>query len=174
MTKAEQWRALSRQAAQEEAIDLTLPSGMTIRARRPGPAFVAQYARLPMSLATKVAEADGAPVTTAPATVDGTLVDFFRDLLVFCVVEPRISLIPGPDEIHPRDITNEDCDYIVAWAMRREEAESLEAFRQFGRNGSAGNGRAHVSPAPVGATGHSGSDAGPELRPGGDAGSGAA
>jgi hypothetical protein len=51
---------------------------------------------------------------------------FMRDLLLFCCVAPRVSLTPGEDEIHPRDIPLEDWTFIVRWAMRAEAAVDLK------------------------------------------------
>jgi hypothetical protein len=86
-----------------DAVELRLPSGMTILARRPDPLQLAALAL------------DGAAETAG-----------FSDLLLlFCCVAPRVSLTAaGEDEIHPWDIPPEDSIFIVRWAMR--VAESLE------------------------------------------------
>jgi len=167
MTKAEQWRRKSRELAVEEAVDLPLPSGMTIRARRPGPAFLAAHGKLPLSLASRVLEEEDRvrqePREQAEEVQAFAL--FLRDLLLFCVVEPSISLTPGPEQVHPRDIANEDVDYIVAWAMRGSEAGSLEAFRRKRNDGPAGSHRAEVPSAAIHAAGDPGPHDSAEFRP---------
>jgi len=128
-SKEQQWRALGQKAAESEAQDLELPSGMVIRARRPGPALLAQYARLPLTLAAKVNEdsLDAADGSTGDLS---NFAEFLREILVYCVVEPGISTTPAPGQIHPREIPNGDFEFIIGWALRREEAASLESFRR--------------------------------------------
>src|SRR5665213_1091990 len=134
MSLANEWRAKSRAAAVEEADDLSLPSGMVVRARRPGPALLAGMGRLPLALHGRVT-----PVPGSGAASDADAIEFagfVRDLLGYCVVEPRISLTPGPDEIHPRDIPDRDLTFLMRWALRGEESERLETFRRESGDGS--------------------------------------
>jgi hypothetical protein len=135
MHTASEWKEKAAQAARQGAVELDLPSGMKILARRPGPGDLAVWGGLPLSLAS------AADKKTDPASMsDQDVLDtagFMRDLLVYCVIEPRISLSPGPEEIHPRDIPSEDWQFIVQWAMRAEEARGLESFR--GRRSDAGD-----------------------------------
>ena len=169
MTKAQEWRAKGLESAQAEAQPLELPSGMTILARRPGPAFVANYARLPLTLASKLSEDQPLAVgSTRESSDQPGFAEFLRDLLVYTVVEPGISLTPTPDQVHPRDIPNEDVEFIIGWALRRHEAESLSTFRAQRNDGPAGADGGSVPPAAVEPAGHPGSDAGAGLRPGGD------
>jgi hypothetical protein len=127
-SKVEQWRTFGQKAAQAEAQELELPSGMVVRARRPGPVLLAQYARLPLTLAAKVSD-------ESPNAVDGSagellnFAEFLREILVYCVVEPGISMNPEVGQIHPHEIPNGDFEFIIGWALRREEAASLEFFR---------------------------------------------
>jgi len=127
MHTASEWKKKGADVARQGAVELDLPSGMKILARRPGPGDLAIWGGLPLSLATAAAK------ETNPASMsDRDLLDtagFMRDLLVYCVLEPRISLSPGPEEIHPHDIPSEDWQFIVSWAMRAEEARTLESFR---------------------------------------------
>lgn len=128
-SKEQKWRALGQKAAKQEAQDLELPSGMIIRARRPGPALLAHYARLPLTLAAGVNDErpNGADESTGELS---NFAEFLREILVYCVVEPGISTTPGPGQIHPREIPNGDFEFIIGWALRREEAASLESFRR--------------------------------------------
>jgi hypothetical protein len=64
---------------------------------------------------------------------------FLRELLVYCCLEPRVSLTPGEGEIHPREIPEADWMFIVSWAMRLREAEVLRPFRG-GRTDDGGDG----------------------------------
>lgn len=128
-SKVQEWRTLGQKAAEAEAEELKLPSGMVIRARRPGPAFLAQFARLPLTLTAKVNE-DRPDAADEPAGQLSNFAEFLREILLYCVVEPGISTTPGPGQIHPREIPNADCEFIIGWALRREEAASLEAFRR--------------------------------------------
>lgn len=140
MGRAREWRAKAREAAKEEAVDLKLPSGMVIRARRPNPLQLAAWDRLPLTLAA-VATGEQAPGQITADQVSETA-GFLRDLLVYCCVEPRVSLNPvGEDEIHPREIPQEDWTFIMNWAMRVGEARTLEGFRpQRADAGGSGDG----------------------------------
>jgi hypothetical protein len=124
MASASEWKRAALRAA--EAVELQLPSGVTIRARRPDPLQLAMWGRLPFSL-TRAAV--GADVAAEPTEVEQAveLARFMRDLLLFCCVAPRVSLTPaGEDEIHPRDIPLEDWTFIVRWAMRVEASVDLK------------------------------------------------
>jgi hypothetical protein len=162
VSKADEWRKKSREAAVEEAADLELPSGMVIRARRPGPTLLASYGHLPMTLAS----AARGPVPIAELqqrqNVNTDFLTFMRDLLVYCVVEPAISLTPTPDQIHPRDVADDDAMYVIEWAMRGSEAASLATFRAKRRHGSAGGDGSGVEHTPERADGDRRSSTGAE------------
>jgi hypothetical protein len=128
-SKVQEWRAFGQKAAESEAQELELPSGMVVRARRPGPAFFAQHARLPLTLAAKVND-ESPNAADEPAGELSNFAEFLREILVYCVVEPGISLAPGANQIHPREIPNADFEFIIGWALRREETASLESFRR--------------------------------------------
>lgn len=143
MGKAKEWMAKARDAARADAVELELPSGMKILARRPDPLQFAAWQRLPFSLATAAA-GDGAS-EKAPSIEDAqAMAAAMRDLLVYCCVEPRVSLDPqGDDEIHPREIPQQDWTFILSWAMRVQEARALEGFRgERADAGSRGDGEA--------------------------------
>jgi hypothetical protein len=127
MSRASEWRDRGAAVAVSEAVELVLPSGATILARRPDAMQLASWNKLPMSLAAAASgEGGAASVTTEQA---GELAGFLRDLLVYCCVAPRISLTPGEDEMHPRDVPQADWTFIINWALRVEEARSLTGFR---------------------------------------------
>jgi hypothetical protein len=154
VSRATEWREKARQAAQAAAVELELPSGMKILARRPDPLQLATWGRLPLSLAGP-ANGAGAERVTAEDVVE--MGGFFRNLLEHCCVEPRVSLAPGPEEIHPREIPQEDWMFLVRWAMRAEEARALESFRGERRDAGAGGDGGAVRGEAVGAAGDRGS-----------------
>src|SRR6185312_5909074 len=91
------WKAAAMAEAAEEAKPLTLPSGVEILARRPGPAMLAAHCKLPMGLANAV-RGDEQRSETDTATVF-EMMAFTRDILMECVVSPRIVEKPGPGEL---------------------------------------------------------------------------
>lgn len=147
---AEQWAEKSRAATVASAVELLLPSGMVIKARRPGPGMLASWGHVPGRLAALVAGGGAGSEESRADAVEFAV--FFREALAYCVVEPEISLTPGPGQIHPRRIADADLHYIIAWAIRGPEAISLESFRAKRRDAghhsdSAGIPTAAVSPA---------------------------
>ncbi len=140
MGRASEWKEKAREAARVETVELALPSGMVILARRPGLLQLAGWDRMPLGLAGAAA---GGPAEQVSAEKAIELAAFLRDLLVYVCVDPRVSLTPGEDEIHPKDIPQQDWTYILNWAMRVEEARSLEGFRrQRADAGGGGDGEA--------------------------------
>jgi len=125
MTTAEAWAKAGRDEAAAEAKNLLLPSGITVKARRPGVAFLAAHGRLPLGLAKR---AEGEPSGGGSVAVLEELV-FFGTLVAHCVVSPEISTEPGPGRINPGNIPDDDIKFLIAWAMRGEEAERLATFR---------------------------------------------
>jgi hypothetical protein len=156
---AQEWKAKSAAAA--EVVDLTLPSGMVIEARRPGPMQLAAWDRLPLLLTDG---AGGAGLSNAEILETAA---FMRELLIYCCVAPRVSMTPGEEEIAPRDIAEADWLYIVRWAMRTEEAAAVRRFRGLGANDRGGDRGEAVFVQAVGADGDRGSGAGAGVRPGG-------
>jgi hypothetical protein len=139
VNRASQWKKKAAEAAEQEAVTLELPSGMIIRARRPDPMQLAAWDKLPMSLAA-AAQAEDAEHGSAPQVTNDQAAEmavFLRDLLIYCCVDPRVSLAPKDDEIHPKDIPQGDWIFILNWAMRAEEARALQGFRS--RRADAGN-----------------------------------
>jgi hypothetical protein len=149
MDKATEWEAKDRETALAEAEPLTLPSGMVILARRPDPVQLVAWNKLPLILA---GAAGGDTGTTAAAPTDEQqmveVAGFYRDLLVYCCVDPQVSLVPGPGKILPVKIPKQDWTFIVNWAMRSREAAALRSFRD-GRTdgGGGGDGEGVWSPA---------------------------
>jgi hypothetical protein len=141
---------------------LELPSGQEILARRPDAAQLAVWGRLPLQLAAAAMTGGETPEFTVEDGVE--LMTFYRELLNYCCVEPRISLAPaGDDEIHPKDIPQEDWQYILRWAMRFEEGRKFEGFRrERAGSGVGGDGEVVGGPA-VGVVGDDGPGVGLEV-----------
>jgi hypothetical protein len=156
---AKEWKAKGEAAA--EVVELALPSGMVITARRPGPMQFAAWDRLPLMLG----RLDNSAEMGTEETVE--VAGFVRELVIYCCVAPRVSMSPSEDEIAPRDIPEADWQYIMRWAMRLEEAEAVRRFRRIGADDNGGDRGEAVFVPPVGADGDRGSGAGAGIRPGG-------
>ena len=166
-----EWRAAQQKAAAEQAVELTRPSGLSILARRPDPAALLTWGRLPLGLASERAP-EGADRSRSAEEVQSAL-DLTRQLLLYCLVKPRISFDPrGDDEIHPREIPMEDVVFLTRWAMRAQEADELRPFRTQRSAAESGGDGQSVRDAAVGAGGDPGSGAGAGTGPGGGRGSG--
>ena len=151
--EADLWTQNARQCALAEAVDLELPSGTVIKARRPGLMILAGWGRLPMGLA-QAASGNGTSIEKQSDEETVSFAEFLRTMLLYCVVKPAISLRPGNDEIHPHIIPNEDVNYILAWALRGPEAVSLESFRTRRIDGSAGAGSSQTADAAIDTAGN--------------------
>ena len=167
-TKADDWRARARQSAIDEAVDLTLPSGITIRARRPDALQLATWGRLPLTLAALVSKTTGQASEVSDTDAIEAMA-FVRDLLLTCCIDPRVTLTPqAANEIHPRDIPQQDWVFLLAWAMRWAEASALESFRNQRSSPGPGSDGKNVVQPPERPPGDSGSGSRSDLRPGDD------
>jgi hypothetical protein len=110
-----------RRAAEDSAFEpekcIVLPkSGLAVILRRPKPvAFTLFAARLPSSLAARV-QAGGTGSDPASAEELVALSRFWTGIFQEMFVQPKISLTPGPHEIHPAWIPNEDANFLIRWA----------------------------------------------------------
>jgi hypothetical protein len=156
---AKDWKAKSEVAA--DVVELPLPSGMVISARRPGPMQLAAWDRLPLLLM----DGDGGGLSNVEVLETAA---FMRELLIYCCVAPRVSMTPSENEIAPRDIAEADWLYIVRWAMRMEEAAAVRRFRGQRADGGGDRGSEAVFVQTVGVDGDCGSSDGTGVRPGGD------
>jgi hypothetical protein len=164
---ASEWKGHAARAAAAEAVELTLPSGMTIKARRPSPLQVAMWGHLPLGLAAAAAPGSGA--LSSEDVRAG--IELSRRLLEYCCVDPRVSLAPqGEHEIHPSDIPLTDTLFILRWARGEEDAEQLRTFRGGADDGGPGGDGGAVRTAAERAAGNRGADAGAGVRPGGGGG----
>lgn len=132
----------SAKRVEAEVFDVTLPSGSVWKLREPPIQQFVLAGKLPASLAAKMAKAaqdgknnpDGANQDLQDSLTPEDLLNniaFGRDLLLFCAVEPKISLNPvHDDEIAPEDILPEDFGFLMSWVMTGgKSGESLNTFR---------------------------------------------
>jgi hypothetical protein len=148
---ATEWKNKGRAAAEAEAVDLELPSGMTIKARRPDAIQVAMWGQLPLGLAAAVQATNGE--AAGPASVEEIRagIALSRDILAYCCVSPSISLDPkGENAIHPKDIPMGDVMFILRWARRGEEADALRTFRDERQSAGAGGDGGEVRSEAIG------------------------
>lgn len=125
--------------------DVTLPSGAVWKLREPPIQQFIMSGQVPAALlrrmltAAKTAEDGKTSLASAMGsfTPDDLLsqLEFGRDLLLHCAVEPRLTLDPkGDDELSPSDILPEDFDFLLHWVMNGGNAGSgLETFRAVGK-----------------------------------------
>jgi hypothetical protein len=138
MSRAKEWKTRARETARSEAVELVLPSGMEILARRPDPLQLAAWGRLPLGLVGAAVPTAAGEITTAEVAETAA---FMRDLLTYCCVDPAVSVEPGEDTMHPSEIPQQDWTFILRWALRAEEVRALDGFRQERANhGAAGGG----------------------------------
>ena len=161
---AKDWKRRGQAAG---VVELPLPSGMVIKARRPNPLQYAEWNRLPLMLA---AAAENGPAAVSAEQAQ-EIAGFMRELVVYCCVEPRVSetaAADSEDEIQPKDLPEEDWTFIVGWAMRLREAKALSTFRGKRTNDGAGSDGEAVFVQAVDVDGDRGSGAGAGVRPVGD------
>jgi hypothetical protein len=116
ITNAAAWRN-----KQNQAIELELPSGLTVLVRRPPIQMWIAAGKLPENLVRTMLRAGQG---TAPVVPDMSpeqfkeLFEFMRTTIVAAVVQPRIVDVPtNDDEIAPDDVPLEDAMFIFQWAM---------------------------------------------------------
>ena len=140
MERAEEWRRKAR-------VELELPSGMKVVARRPGVLQLAEWQRLPVLLASMALgeKAKGGEDELVE------LAEYLKKMLCWCCLDPLV-----PEEIDPKEIPWEDVQFLVAWALRVEEARALEGFRGGGGDAGGGGDGADLRAAAVGTAGGEG------------------
>jgi hypothetical protein len=130
-------------AKRTEAVvfDVELPSGSVWKLREPPIEQFILAGKLPASLTSKMAglaKANGNSVQAqkdllaklTPEDIMSNL-EFGRDLILYCAVEPQISLHPtNDDQIAPEDILPDDFMFLVNWVLSGgKSGGSLETFR---------------------------------------------
>ncbi|MGH9377160.1 MAG: hypothetical protein ACRD1I_00040 [Terriglobia bacterium] len=113
--------------------------GKAVLMRRPSPLWFVFRGQLPqtLALAGTIAKADVTPIAHTPEEAQA-LARWVVDLLSEVMVQPRISLSPGPGEIPPDLLADEDLNFIIRWAVGEVASEGsngspardLAAFRE--------------------------------------------
>jgi hypothetical protein len=125
-------------ARESRAERVVLPRlGKAVLLRRPSAVWFMFRGRLPQSLAirfTAQGPTFGAERTATPSEM-AELADWIMTILQETLVEPRLSINPGPGEIPPELLEIEDVNFILQWAYGELGSEvggsaaSLESFR---------------------------------------------
>lgn len=114
ISSAEEFRRAAAARARQQAQPLTLPSGLVVLARRLDPMwYIETLGRLPQDVAAKIAPQENSGPLSPESLTCGAQ-DLIR-LVQAIVIEPRLSLAPGADEISPHDISDEDLAAILAY-----------------------------------------------------------
>ncbi len=147
-------------------------SGLAVLLARPSTRWFLFHQRLPMSLAAHAEVGVVHPDKSGPlpsAQEARELAEWVVALVQKTVVEPRLSLNPGPEEISPDWLSQEDVDFIIRYAVGEVvaltsgpsptgkgeggEGGDLVPFRREREFSAAGAGGRDVSPVAVGAAG---------------------
>ncbi|HUY12398.1 MAG TPA: hypothetical protein VMX16_02055 [Terriglobia bacterium] len=114
--------------------------GKAVLMRRPSPLWFIFRGQLPQSLAVRASGETGGPRAVEDVLRLGRWVS---ELLAEVMVEPRVSLSPGPDEISPDFLSIEDLNFIIRWAYGEVAADGsdLAAFRGQQPSSASGPGR---------------------------------
>lgn len=100
-----------------EIVELVLPSGRKITAKRPQPHELFAWGAL-LYRREVFSQPLGQPFTDRQLD---DLAGVIFELLSYCCVKPRISLLPrDTDEIRPADMLPEDYMWVVRWALGQE------------------------------------------------------
>lgn len=152
IARAEDFKKLAQAGAWEEAERIVLPaSGLAVMLRRPRPqAFVLLGRPLPQSLAAKLQQEGGFAQATAEELVEFSR--FWTQVFQQMFIAPRLSLEPGPDEIHPGWIPEQDQIFLMRWAVGEvaSDGRDLAAFRGERRPAAPGADGGDVALAPIG------------------------
>lgn len=116
--------------------DLQLPSGAIWKLRKPPIEQFIMAGKLPTALVARMAKAAKKDAEATDVMRDLSAdemvasLEFGRDLLLYCAVEPAIALNPkGENEIAPEDILPDDFLFLINWLITGGRAgESLNTF----------------------------------------------
>lgn len=139
------------------SVILDCPSGSRCRVMRPGPELALRVARLQRTLKPLVdisrveSEEEAEPVTEASMALA-------RETVAVTVIEPRLYLNPGPEQVGVDDIDPKDFWFIFDWAVNggrsapvnmnggaKTTVEAVETFPvESGSSAGAGDNRGDV------------------------------
>lgn len=122
---AQEWREKADAVAEADLVDLPLPSGMVIRARRPGPSRSERWRRLP----TLIGQASQEAAVSLSNDDILEMIGLMREMVSWCCAEPRIAVDGAAGTMHARDVPDRDLLALVRWALGTPLAEGLWAFR---------------------------------------------
>lgn len=106
-------KAADRRAA--AAVPLTLPSGLTILAYCPQLEWWLRHlGRLPQSMALRVSRESGSSPVTGEEILTFAL--WASKLMAEIFVSPKLKLDPGPGEVDPSLVSDEDLTYLMRFA----------------------------------------------------------
>lgn len=94
--------------------------------RRPSPLWFIFRGQLPQTLAVSAVGSTAAHAAESEEDAH-KLACWIMDLLSEVMVQPRISLSPGPGEIPPDLISDEDLDFIIRWAVGEVATDGSDA-----------------------------------------------
>lgn len=102
--------------------------GKTVLMRRPSPLWFIFRGQLPQSLAAATLDAQSPEGGAALKSADDLqkLAGWVTELLSEVMLQPRVSLSPGPGEIPPDLIADEDLNFIIRWAMGEVTSEGRD------------------------------------------------
>jgi len=158
IAKPEHFRQAAQARKESERLErLVLPkSQYAVVLRRPTPMWFLFHGHLPLSLAARQSGGEGgATIQTAEEFVQFSR--WMVDLLTEVFAGPKLSLHPGPDEISPEWLDEDDVNFIIRWAVGEVAAagsasgagtasghHDLARFRDESRPAAAGAGGGNV------------------------------
>lgn len=116
--KAAKYKSLASAARVVYDVPLPTTTPDTVKLRDPLAQQWIMAGHLPEELTGRVLAAENDPETfeqnISPEDANAMRL-FFRDLIIDCLVEPRVSLNPGPDEIAFEDLAPADFQFLMNW-----------------------------------------------------------
>lgn len=116
ISTAEDFRNLSHQRSLQTAEKILLPSGLIVLAYRPGPEWwVRELGKLPKSIAARM-RGETAPTENLSPEELVEMSRYMVRMIEEVVLQPKIRLDPGPEDVDPRLVTDADLTYILKYA----------------------------------------------------------
>jgi len=124
-TSGSEWRK-----AREEGVEVELPSGRTAKLRPISLQWLLKAGRIPDGLTAIVSQMISGKLEITNVVDTAKEIISLNELMVTaCMVEPKVVPTPTTDEeIGLEDLTDEEVDFIVAWAAK--PAQTMDTFRK--------------------------------------------